>query len=429
MESFLDATPQTSTVTVYSRHKRTCPHKADIYFRSGKKVKGKKVEEGCNCPKWLYVYDGKTAQRFSAKTRNWSTAEQFAKEYEVGRTGRPQRKEKPAPVSAVPTSIAIAAALSRWLANHKGLKPGSLSMYTYFTEKMKRWSERRGLVNLDEITGNLLDEWRGTWAADADDADDQIGLTTQSTLLVRLKAFFRWAHGIELIRKNPTVGLKRIKPRYAETQVLTPEQFSQLLDAIDPFCALQRGEVQGFAKEFHALFLLQRVTGLRIIDCLVLPRTALVGDRLFTTTQKTGAEVRRHLPQCVVDALNALPPNREGFRPGYFFWGAGQKQATLSGRWCKILAPINGMLNFVNEKGKPFRFHTHCLRDTFAVELIMDDFKIEQVSKLLTHESLKTTMDHYLPWIRRREVQLEAKLEQHFTGKGMGFAMPPSVAA
>jgi integrase len=55
-------------------------------------------------------------------------------------------------------------------------------------------------------------------------------------------------------------------------------------------------------------------------------------------------------------------------------------------------------------------FHSHMLRDTFAVELLLDGMAIEDVSKLLTHTSIQTTQRHYAPWVKPRLQQLDEKL-------------------
>ena len=58
------------------------------------------------------------------------------------------------------------------------------------------------------------------------------------------------------------------------------------------------------------------------------------------------------------------------------------------------------------------------LRDTFAVELLLSGMKLEDVSRLLTHKSIKTTEAHYAPWVSRREQQLEDKLGEALSGMG-----------
>ena len=55
------------------------------------------------------------------------------------------------------------------------------------------------------------------------------------------------------------------------------------------------------------------------------------------------------------------------------------------------------------------RFHSHQLRDTFAVELLLAGMPIEKVSKLLTHKSVRVTERYYAPWNKPRLEQLEAE--------------------
>jgi integrase len=54
-------------------------------------------------------------------------------------------------------------------------------------------------------------------------------------------------------------------------------------------------------------------------------------------------------------------------------------------------------------------FHSHQLRDTYAVELLKAGVPLEDVSKLLTHTSVTTTERHYAPWVKARLKQLEDK--------------------
>ena len=51
-------------------------------------------------------------------------------------------------------------------------------------------------------------------------------------------------------------------------------------------------------------------------------------------------------------------------------------------------------------------------RDTFAVELLLAGVPIERVSVLLGHRSVKITDNHYNPWVRSRQEQLEADVQR-----------------
>jgi integrase len=51
---------------------------------------------------------------------------------------------------------------------------------------------------------------------------------------------------------------------------------------------------------------------------------------------------------------------------------------------------------------------SHRLRDTFAVVLLSKGVPPEEVSKLLGHESIKTTERHYAKWIKGRQDRLDS---------------------
>jgi len=50
---------------------------------------------------------------------------------------------------------------------------------------------------------------------------------------------------------------------------------------------------------------------------------------------------------------------------------------------------------------------SHRLRDTFAVDLLEKGVPLEEVSKLLGHESIKTTERHYSKWMKGRQDRLD----------------------
>ena len=48
------------------------------------------------------------------------------------------------------------------------------------------------------------------------------------------------------------------------------------------------------------------------------------------------------------------------------------------------------------------------LRDTFAVDLLEKGVLLEEVSKLLGHESIETTERSYAKWVKGRQDRLDA---------------------
>jgi integrase/recombinase XerD len=46
------------------------------------------------------------------------------------------------------------------------------------------------------------------------------------------------------------------------------------------------------------------------------------------------------------------------------------------------------------------------LRDTYAVEMLLAGVSLEDVSRLPTHESIKTTEKYYAHWVKARREQV-----------------------
>lgn len=57
-------------------------------------------------------------------------------------------------------------------------------------------------------------------------------------------------------------------------------------------------------------------------------------------------------------------------------------------------------------------------RDTFAIELLLAEVPIDQVSILLGHQSVKVTEKHYAPWVRARQQQLESNVMRSWQSAG-----------
>lgn len=287
------------TITVFTRHSGDCSKRHAPQWKR------------CQCRKSLYIREhGKTVY-ISAKTRSWEQAERLAA----------QERDKRDPVKIELRKIAdlrkpllttMKDALKLWLDGMKGPAATSLAAYTSTTRRIERWSEAAGVVNVSDATAAQLDAWRASWAPDAEVKDIRLALTTQATLVIRLKSFFYWATAMEYTIRNPTLLLRPITPNDSQTWPLTSNQFVQLLAATYKFDegARSNGRV---GQWLRAIFLVQRWTGLRVGDVLYCPKSSLTGNRLRAVIRKkmnrkpTDSIVEFVLPDHVVEALNALP--------------------------------------------------------------------------------------------------------------------------
>jgi integrase len=410
-----------ASISVFTRHSADCEHKADPQYKK------------CRCRKSLYIYeDGKVRYR-TAGTRSWERAESIAVEERLLRDpaeilkqklaaleaeqkaaeAEKQAEEEAATMEATAVAdaaaITVEAALDLWLKGQKDQSDSTAKTYRIVRVKISRWAKEQDITLLRSVTPAALDKWRSEWCKEAPRKDDRMGTRTQDQFQMHLKAFFRWAYINERIPRDPSKALKPFKCKDEQTMPLTPEQFDQVLAAIDLYDEDRRREEDRFGTELRALCLVMRWTGLRITDVLMLPRKALVGNRLTLKTQKTKDFTLPVLPDHVVEALLAIQPRPGVVDPAYFFWSRRSTPHTLGKRWAARISILNEHLSLVDEQGQPMRFHSHMLRDTYAVEMLLAGVALEDVSKLLTHASVRTTEKHYAPWVRARKQQLENK--------------------
>jgi integrase len=91
----------------------------------------------------------------------------------------------------------------------------------------------------------------------------------------------------------------------------------------------------------------------------------------------------------------------------YFFWNKSKfpdpdRQADQIGRRLRRIYDAAG----ISPRG------AHRLRDTFAVEFLNSGGLIEDLAMLLGHSNTNTTWQHYAPWVKSRQIRLDAAVER-----------------
>jgi site-specific recombinase XerD len=411
------------TISVFARHSAECPKREEPQWKR------------CKCRKSLYIReDGKTTY-VSAKTRSWEEAERVAQAERDKRDPVKIELQKIAESEAakeaanLPNLKPLGDALDQWLIGMKAPGGTSINAYRSTTRRIRRWAERVGVVYVSDVTPSLLDEWRGSWGPDAPEDHNRLALTTQSALLTRIKTFFRWATAMEFTKRNPTLMLRAITPDDSQTWPLTPAQFDELLAAtsrMDEDTPRESGKV---GQQLRAIFLVQRWTGLRVGDVVMLPKSALQGNRLSAVIRKKrkrkplSCGVDYVVPDNVVEALTSLPL-RNGEHPDYFFWSRSCTEEVNTNKWVRKVDRLNDYLAFKDEAGQPMDFRSHMLRDTFAVEALLAGVPLEKVSKLLTHESVTVTERFYSKWTAPRKQQLEDEYIAAMRRMGAAVTIP-----
>ena len=268
-----------------------------------------------------------------------------------------------------------------------------MGKYTRELARLREYCERNNVYTVQGIERELLTGFCATWQ------EMYHSSYTRSKVRERVRSFLRYCYEVQWLARIPT--LPKIKVEEPPTLPLSSEEYARLLNAIRSTVTKDKQAA------VHALINLMRWSGLAIRDALTLKRNEIIEDpskclhRIVTSRQKTGTHVSVPIPAPVAQELLAVANGN----PEYVFWSGKGDEESITKSWSKLyLAPLfeaaklsrNGYLK------------SHRLRDTFAVDLLEKGVPLEEVSKLLGHESIKTTEKHYSKWVKGRQDRLDS---------------------
>jgi len=268
-----------------------------------------------------------------------------------------------------------------------------IGKYTRELARLRTFCEHNRVYTAQGITRELLTGFCATWP------DLYPSSTTRSKVRERVRSFLRYCFEAQWLARIP--ALPKIKIDEPPTMPLTAAEYTRLLDAVygtvaDP---TQRAKV-------HALIQLMRWSGLAIRDALTLKRAEIQFDeakqlhRIVTARQKTGTHVSVPIPPDIAQELLAVANGN----PDYIFWSGKGEEESITKNWAKYyIAPCFKAAKI------PSTGHmmSHRLRDTFAVEMLQTGVPMEEVSKLLGHQSIRTTERSYARWVKGRQDRLD----------------------
>jgi integrase/recombinase XerD len=362
----------TPVVTIYVRHASSCKYDGDEFTKR------------CNCKKWFrWTQHGKQFRR-TAGTRSWAEAEDNKARLVDHLAGRVPREDKSKTIDAAVTLFKTHQLNQGWTAD-------VLGKYKRELARLQSWAEGRGVYTVAGLTGELLIEYQGTWG------ELYPSTQTRSMVNARLRNFLRFCYDHKWLDRVPKTS--RIKVEEAPTLPLTEKEYKHLLATV-PKTFTDTAK----ATRVRALIQTMRWTGLAIRDTVTLRRDEITHDKraglysIVTSRQKTGTHVSVPIPADVAqEILTVLNGN-----PVYVFWTGNGKETSAVTNWQHDMralfkdAGIKAAGNMLS----------HRLRDTFAVDLLSKGVPLEEVSKLLGHESIKTTERSYAAWAKGRQDRL-----------------------
>jgi integrase/recombinase XerD len=382
-----------AVVTVYPRHSKKCQRNKDKSARQYKR---------CKCPLWLEWNENGIQFRKSAKTRTWEIANKAARKLEEELDLKALGIEPPKKADY----ISIQSATDLYLKDmaQRGIKDPSKARRMLFL--LRDYANGKNVILLKDVTARLLTEWRSGWTFRKDSDSPAVHWSV-------VKTFFKWAFSTDLIPADPSAKLKSLPCGRKQVMPLSRDEFDRILAEI--------GQC-GFGPEteyrVRTFILLQRWSGLACMDAATLGRDSLNdSNNISRERTKTNAGVFIPIPPALAEMLRALPNDH----PDYFFWNPKRMKTTSLvaqfGDWVRAVFDKAGVPHSSSE------MLTHRFRHTFAVEMLLADVRIERVSKLLGHKTVRTTEKYYSAWVKERQQQLEAEVKDAWTR----MAMPKSL--
>jgi integrase/recombinase XerD len=355
-------------ITIFVRHGATCKHA------------GKAFHKGCDCPKHFRWYANGKQHFKAADTRTWAEAERGKRNLEGQLSGE---------VSTQKEAVTIRAAKDVFIQSREvqGISRGVIGKYRNELDRFITFAEKHGVFSFP-ITLPLLIKYRATWAA------LYPSTFTQASVQKRLRAFLNFCKESEYQANVPK--MEPVQITEPPTMPLTESEYKRLLAVIP-------GEFNGSGARVRAVIQLMRWSGLAVRDAVTLKSGQLLqGTKgsysILGKRQKTGVHVFVPIPPDVAKEILAAKECGE-----YFFWDSKKCTAeTAAQKMSLLISRAFDAAKIVSEGNMV----SHRLRDTFAVDLLTKGVPLEDVSRLLGHDSIVTTEKHYSKWVKGRQDRL-----------------------
>ncbi|MGA2237176.1 MAG: tyrosine-type recombinase/integrase [Terriglobales bacterium] len=369
----------TPLITIFVRHSRGCKYAGDEFCKR------------CNCRKHLRWTQGGKQYRKTAGSRSWEGAEEAK--------GRLVAQLSGLPVPESTEGFAIQEAISLFKADkeNQGVSPAVNGKYARELDRFLKFCEHRSVFTVQMITRGLLIAYATSWP------ELYPSTMTRAQVQARLKHFLRFCQESGWMPRVPKMTPIRVDE--PPTMPLTAKEYERLLETIQQTFGQKHFPKDKPAK-VRALVQLMRWTGLAIRDAVTLERGEIQFDKsaklhcIVTVRQKTGTHVSVPLkPEVAEELLAVLNGN-----PKFVFWSGNGLESSTVTHWqddMRTLFKASG----IRSDG---HMRSHRLRDTFAVDLLEKGVPLEEVSKLLGHESIKTTERSYAKWVKGRQDRLNS---------------------
>jgi site-specific recombinase XerD len=389
----------------YTRHRPDCRYKDEADYNK------------CSCPKWVYArtHNRSKVIRQALGTPSWADALKrtetilagFNPEVAAARAAIEEKNKKRRTVQQV---------CDLWIDRTKREFSQSLvEQYQSLTRHLVRWADAHGIQFLDEITTEMLDRWYSSaeWTSYA--------ATTRAQRWGVLRSIFNFWVEKKLLIEDPIKSIKAIKAPVGHVQgPYTDEQVTAIFAAIGKAVPknLAPDARPLWEKRVRTFLNLLLHTGSDLGDAILYEQDRITeGGKVNGKTvyvyryerNKTGIPaIIPLIPTWLVEDLRSVPPMRKS-HPELPFRSKPENDLRWEvrawlGRIQRILAEA-GVEYIVPKKtkgGKTIKKAANAkqLRHTFAVRMLKQGQRTEDVAKMLGHIGDEMIRKHYAPWVK-----------------------------
>jgi integrase/recombinase XerD len=352
-------------LTLFRRHTKDCRWKT-------------RSHRNCQCPIAVEGTLHGRKIRKSLDLRSWEAAQKMVRDWEANPN----------------TTVSVREACDKFIADAKA-RHLSEAMVRKLKNTTKELQDKFGSISLRSVTVDDMRGIRAGW---------KLAPVTTQKRLEMLRSFFHFCVDSCWIDRNPAKAVRLPVVKTRPTLPFSESEMEQILWACEVIRETHPQMKPGIEKKLRALVLLMRHSGLRISDSVILTEDRIREGKLFLYQAKTDEPVWVPLPEIVLETLRAI---KEPGSPYYFWTGKGKLRHAPT-EWqdrLKKLFILAGVYDPASHN------QSHRLRDSFACDLLAKGVSIEIVSMLLGHKNINVTQKHYAPWIRSRQIALEAAVQ------------------
>jgi integrase/recombinase XerD len=364
--------------TLYRRHTEACVHRYDLREKP-------QAHTDCTCAIWAYRSENGRVERKSVKCRDWKRALRLI-------AGNVE--------NAQPPVITLKQAVDSYIEDCEGrlLAEGTVQNYKSFFGALVTFAGPHQPVSW--ISLDNLSKFRASWTGRRNDGKPSA--FGGRVKISYLRAFCAWLKIRKKIEENDAKAVKMPNKDGSHTRAFTDSELERIRSVA--------------AKNTYddALIKAALYTGFRIGDIASLKRSSVDFRRSWIqiVMQKTRTTVQFSLHPELEKALQQLPVVDEYFfRNGVPRQKTGRPQRDKPGyaQAAKMVSyRVAAIFEEAGVTGTP-----HMFRDTFAIRLLThpdNPVDLRIVQKLLGHKSIKTTEDHYAPFVNLFQEQMNGAL-------------------